>query len=70
MLKFITNPFFKHPEEVNMTYTEHFKHSMYFSYLFLDSGIKAFIHAIFPEFFKTSTTDVNIKVTKLLKSKL
>jgi|UniRef100_A0A6C0C0T1 hypothetical protein len=70
MFNLIYNKYFKHPSEVNMTYTEHFKHSMYFSYLFLDSGIKAFIHAIMPEFFKTSTTDVNIKITKLLKSKL
>ena len=62
--------FFKHPEEVGMTYVEHFKHSMYFSFILADSSMKAFIHALIPEFFKTSTTDVNIKISKLLKSKL
>jgi hypothetical protein len=62
--------FFKHPEEVGMTYTEHFKHSMYFSLILADSSIKAFIHAIMPIFFETSTTDVNKKLTTLLKSKL
>ena len=70
MISFFKNTFLKHPEDVNMTYTEHFKHSMYFSFLFMDSSIKAFIHAIFPEFFKTSTTDANKKIAKLLKSKL
>jgi len=59
---------FKHPEA--MTYIEHFKHSMYLSYLLLDNSIKAFVHAIIPEFFKTSTSDVNKKLTILLKSKL
>lgn len=62
--------YFKHPSDVNMTYIEHFKHSMYFSYILLDNSIKAFVHAIIPEFFKTSTTDVNKKLTLLLKSKL
>ena len=60
--------YFKHPED--MTYIEHFKHSMYLSYLLLDNSIKAFVHAIIPEFFKTSTSDVNKKLTILLKSKL
>lgn len=70
MTSFFKNIFLKHPEEVNMTYTEHFNHSMYFSFLLLDSSIKAFVHAIIPVFFKTSTTDVNKKITILLKSKL
>ena len=70
MISCFKNTFLKHPEEVNMTYTEHFKHSMYFSSILLDSSIKAFVHAIIPEYFKTSTTDVNKKLTILLKSKL
>ena len=50
--------FFKHPKEVCMTYFEHFKLSMNFSKLLAIGSFKAFIHAILPDFYITSTTDI------------
>ena len=40
---------FEHPSKVCMTYIEHFKLSMGFSYMFAVASAKAFIHAIIPD---------------------
>ena len=58
--------FFKHPVQVNMTYFEHFKLSLHLSNILFKGSIKAFIHAIYPDIFITSTSDT----TKLLIRKL
>ena len=57
---------FKHPAQVKMTYFEHFKLSMNLSNILFQSSVKAFIHAIYPDIFITSTSDT----TKLLVKKL
>jgi len=59
---------FKHPTQVCMTYYEHFKHSMKFSYMFMVSSFKAFIHAIFPDVFITSTTNTINEISKLIEN--
>jgi hypothetical protein len=41
-----------------MTYFEHFKLSMNFSKLLAIGAFKAFIHAILPDVYITSTTDI------------
>ena len=58
--------FFKHPAQVNMTYLEHFKLSLNLSNILFQGSVKAFIHAIYPDIFITSTSDT----TKLLIRKL
>lgn len=57
---------FEHPQKVCMTYYEHFKLSMSFSYKFAEASIKAFIHGILPCYFISSTT----KITSEIKIKL
>ena len=41
-----------------MTYFEHFKLSMNFSKLLAIGAFKAFVHAILPDVYITSTTDI------------
>ena len=53
---------FYHPNNVCMTYFEHLTFSLLLSKNFAIGSIKAFIHAIFPNLYITSSTDI---VTKL-----
>lgn len=48
---------FKHPSKVCMTYFEHFKLSMGFSYKFTIAAVQAFIHAVIPDLYISSTTN-------------
>ena len=57
---------FKHPKNVNMTYFEHLKLSLYFSYELFIGSIKAFVHAIYPDMFITSTSDLVHNIQQIL----
>lgn len=52
------NYFFKHPKSVCMTYIEHFKFSFFLSYMLALGSFKALIHAILPDFYITSSSDL------------
>ena len=52
------NLFLDHPRSVCLTYYDHFKLSMTFSYKFGIASLKALVHAIFPFFFIKSTTNI------------
>lgn len=60
--------FFDHPRKVCMTYLQHFRFSMKLSSIFFISSIKAFIHALFPFWCVTSTTDAVTYIQNQLKS--
>ena len=47
-----------HPQDVCMTYVEHFMFSLCLSGRFTIGAIQAFIHAIIPVLFKTSSSDL------------
>lgn len=49
--------FFKHPREVNMSYSEHMCFSCGLGCQFLCASVQAFVHGIFPCAFQTSSTD-------------
>ena len=51
---------FKHLSELNVSYTKHFKHSMYYSFVSLKSSYYFFIHAIYPDVYVTNGS-TNIK---------
>ena len=53
------NLFNKHPSDVGMSY---FRHMLFIA------SIKAFLHALFPFMFETSTSDVVAKINKKLNS--
>mgnify|MGYP003970521409 FL=1 len=59
--------FFTHPKEVCMSYFEHMKLSLYFSWILWKASILAVIHAFLPDTFITSTSDTNKEVEKILK---
>lgn len=60
--------FTNHPNKVCMTYIEHFKLSMTLSKYFFEAGAKAFIHAIFPFWFASSSTKINELIASKIKS--
>lgn len=49
---------FNHPARVCMTYWQHFALSMRFAGMFLIGSIQAVIHAVYPDLFVTSTSDL------------
>ena len=57
---------FRHPKEVCMTYWQHARLSFNFSYIFLKASKEAFIHAIYPDKYITSTSDTVKEITKIL----
>jgi hypothetical protein len=57
---------FEHPQKVCMTYVEHFKLSSEMAYVLGFGSIKAIIHAIYPDAFVTSTTDIINYIQKRL----
>ena len=58
---------FKHPKEVCMTYWQHARLSFNFSYMFLKASKEAFIHAIYPDKYITSTTDTVNEIKDILE---
>lgn len=58
--------YFSHPNSVCMNYYKHLSVSLNYSKLFLIASIKAFIHAIFPNLFITSTTNTVNNINNLL----
>lgn len=63
---------FKHLKDVNMTYFEHMKFSLFLSFTFLKASFGAFVHAIYPDILVTSSTDtlelLNIEMKKKMLS--
>lgn len=59
---------FKHLKDVNMTYLEHMKFSLFLSFNFFKASFSAFVHAIYPDILITSSTDtlklLNIEMEK------
>lgn len=60
-------PFFQHPKQVCMTYFQHARLSLNFSYIFFKASVKALIHAIYPDIYITSTSDTIKEITKILE---
>ncbi len=46
-----------HLEDVEETYSQHFRHAMSFSFRMFYAGFCCMIHALIPEFFKTTGSD-------------
>lgn len=59
MLSFVSNLFsFTHPNKVCMTYMRHFLFSMSLCRRFAIGSIQAFIHALLPDYYITSSSDL------------
>ena len=55
---------FKHPKNVCLTYTEHFKFSLYLSYTFAKGSVCALVHAVYPDVLVTHSSDMIKEVSK------
>ena len=58
---------FKHPKEVCMNYLEHCMLSLNFSYMLFVGSMKAFIHAVYPDMYVTSTSDLLVNIKKKME---
>tara|TARA_X000000368_G_C22637896_1_gene539682 strand:+ start:308 stop:502 length:195 start_codon:yes stop_codon:yes gene_type:complete len=58
---------FKHPKEVCMSYLEHCMLSLKFSYILFVGSIKALTHAIYPDMYVTSTSDLLVDIKKRME---
>ena len=63
---------FKHLKDVNKTYLEHMKFSLFLSFTFFKASFTAFVHAIYPDILVTSSTEtlelLNIEMKKKMSS--
>ena len=53
---------FTHPKSVCLTYYQHFCFSMHVTKKLIIGSIKSFIHAIYPDIFITTTSDLLIEL--------
>ena len=60
---------FKHLKEVKMSYMEHFIFSGKLSFMLFKGSIKALIHAIYPDVYITSTSDLSENLSNELSYK-
>lgn len=58
---------FKHPKTVCMDYQTHAKFSLQMAYLFAVGSVKAVVHAILPDFYVSSTSDLVKEVQQHLQ---
>ena len=59
---------FHHPKKVCMTYFSHMKFSLSLSNDFLKASTKAFVHAIYPDAYITSSTDAIKNIEKKMNT--
>ena len=59
---------FSHPKNVCMTYTEHFKFSLYLSFIFFKGSVQGIIHSFYPDIYKSYAQDTILITQKLLKT--
>ncbi len=62
-----THSYFSHPLRVCMSYSEHFWFSSRLGYKLAIGSMKAFIHAIYPDLFITSTSDLLVDIQEDMK---
>ena len=60
------NLFTKHPHSLGLTYWQHMKGSLGYSYNLFSGSIKASIHAVFPFLYEISTSDTVENIRKEL----
>ena len=60
--------YFVHPNSVCMSYFQHAKFSLTLSKDLAIGSLQAFVHALFPNYYITSTTDLTKHLIKKLKN--
>ena len=59
--------FTNHPKSVCMTYYQHFKFSLGLSSYFFKKSLQSIIHAIYPNYYITSSSDVPKELSSIFK---
>jgi len=67
---FLNSHNFNHLNSVNQTYTEHFSDSMNYSWNSLKSSFYFFVHAIYPDIYKTSGSKTILDLSSVIQNKL
>jgi hypothetical protein len=62
-----TFSYFTHPNAVCMSYMSHAKLSLTLCYKLFRGSVKAFIHAILPNFYVTGTSDTVYEISNILE---
>jgi hypothetical protein len=62
-------PLFRHLEDVDQTYGEHFKDAMHFSWCSFKCSLKFFIHALLPNMFKTDGSREVMELNETIREK-
>ena len=57
----------KHLPEVCMNYSEHLFLSLHLSLMFFTGGVCAAIHAVYPDVFPSSSTDISNRIVQKIK---
>ena len=65
----MANIFTKHPKEVGESYLQHLWEALKYSFNLFLLFLAAFIHSIFPFFFKNTTSSKIIKMAEDLKAR-
>ena len=60
---------FRHLEQVDQTYSEHFKDAMRYSWRSLKCSFKFFIHALWPDVFKTDGSREVMELNETIREK-
>jgi hypothetical protein len=60
--------YFSHPNNVCLSYYQHFRFSLKLSTMLFVASVRAFIHAIFPNYFITSSSVLSENLRKELES--
>ncbi len=63
------NPFTKHPQEVDETYFEHMAMAVRYAFTFLLLFFVALIHAVFPFWFRKTSSCVIQEMGKLIEER-
>ena len=53
----MTNPFTEHPHDAGETYVQHMRVALGFARQTIGAGVAALVHAFFPMFHKTTTSE-------------
>ena len=61
--------YFSHPNNVCLSYYQHFRFSLKLSTMLFIASVRAFIHAIFPNYFITSSSVLSENLRKELELK-
>tara|TARA_B100001057_G_C22604521_1_gene854123 strand:- start:511 stop:738 length:228 start_codon:yes stop_codon:yes gene_type:complete len=59
---------FEHLKNENITYFQHFVRASYLTLILTVGSLQSLVHALYPDYFVNSATELNKKLTEILDS--